>query len=121
MKRNNLLTQALGLPVDERIQLVEDVWESIAELPEAIDVTDEQREELDRRLVARAKGEWRGSPWEAVKARILRGRDADTLGAGNCARDRRISVETRTAGYIDVFARKPHSHGVPPRPAARGP
>lgn len=73
MTRNEILNGALSLPMDERIQLVEEVWESIAESPEAIELTDEQRQELNRRLVARAQGEWRGSPWEVVKQRIVRG------------------------------------------------
>jgi len=45
---NNLL----DLPVSERLRLVEDLWDSIAEVPEAIELSKEQREELDRRLVA---------------------------------------------------------------------
>jgi len=38
------------LPVDERIRLVEDLWDSIAVDQSAIPLTSEQIEELDRRL-----------------------------------------------------------------------
>ena len=40
------------LPIVERIQLVEDLWDSIAADQEALSITDEQRAELDRRLDA---------------------------------------------------------------------
>ena len=40
------------LSVEERIRLVEDIWDSIAEDQGALPLTDAQREELDRRLEA---------------------------------------------------------------------
>jgi len=40
------------LPIDERIRLVEDLWDSIAADQSALALTDEQRSELDRRLDA---------------------------------------------------------------------
>jgi putative addiction module component (TIGR02574 family) len=40
------------LPIVERIQLVEDIWDSIASDQAALSLTDEQRAELDRRLDA---------------------------------------------------------------------
>ena len=65
------LANILELPVPERIRLVEEIWESIAEVPEAVPLTDEQRAELDRRLDAYRKNPNAGSPWSDVKARIL--------------------------------------------------
>lgn len=38
------------LPIDERIKLVEDLWDSIASDQNALSVTPEQKIELDRRL-----------------------------------------------------------------------
>ena len=38
------------LPIVEKIQLVEDLWDSIAADQESIPLTTEQREELDKRL-----------------------------------------------------------------------
>jgi putative addiction module component (TIGR02574 family) len=64
------LSDILELPVEERIQLVEDVWDSIAEAPEATSLTEEQKAELDRRLEAYHKNPSAGSPWESVKNRI---------------------------------------------------
>lgn len=40
------------LPLEERLQLVEDVWESIRAHPETLPLTEAQRAELDRRLAA---------------------------------------------------------------------
>ena len=40
------------LPVEERIKLVEDLWDSIAADQQILPLTAEQRDELDRRLDA---------------------------------------------------------------------
>ncbi len=40
------------LSLDERLKLVEDIWDSIAAEQGVLAVTPEQREELDRRLEA---------------------------------------------------------------------
>ena len=40
------------LPVDERIKLVEELWDSIAADQKALPLTDEQKADLDRRLDA---------------------------------------------------------------------
>lgn len=40
------------LPLQQRVQLVEDLWDSIAQDQQALPVTDAQRAELDRRLDA---------------------------------------------------------------------
>lgn len=39
-----------NLSIDERIRLVEDIWDSIAADQGALPLTDEQKAELDRRL-----------------------------------------------------------------------
>jgi putative addiction module component (TIGR02574 family) len=62
----------LGMPVAERLRLVEDLWDSIAEVPEAIELSDIQRAELDRRLDAYHLDPDSGSPWNNVKGRILK-------------------------------------------------
>jgi putative addiction module component (TIGR02574 family) len=69
------LTKAdvLKLSVPERIQLVEDIWDSIAERPEDIPLTVEQKTERDRRLEAYRQNPEEGASWEIVRERI-RGR-----------------------------------------------
>ena len=60
----------MNLSISERIQLVEDIWDSIAEMPKAVILTDEQKRELDNRLDAYHKNPTEGSPWEGVRERI---------------------------------------------------
>jgi putative addiction module component (TIGR02574 family) len=64
------LAEALKLSVPERIQLAEDIWDSIAGVPEAVSLTEAQKEELDRRLEDYRKNPQAGSPWDEVKRRI---------------------------------------------------
>jgi putative addiction module component (TIGR02574 family) len=54
------------LPLDERIQLVEDLWDSIAADQNALPLTPEQRAELDRRLDAYEADGDPGRPAEEV-------------------------------------------------------
>ncbi len=65
------VSDIIELSVPERILLVEEVWDSIAEIPEAVPLTSDQRVELDRRVEAYYRNENAGSPWEEVKNRIL--------------------------------------------------
>ena len=60
----------LELPVPERLQLVEDIWNSIADVPEALEVTEEEKRLIDERLEAFHRDPKAGSPWEEVSARI---------------------------------------------------
>jgi putative addiction module component (TIGR02574 family) len=62
---------ALELPISERIQLVTEIWDSIAECPDKIELTDATRELLRKRLAAYRANPEAGSPWEDVKRRIL--------------------------------------------------
>jgi putative addiction module component (TIGR02574 family) len=55
----------------ERIQLAEDLWDSLADDAEALPLTPAQREELDRRLAAADRGEVSYSTWPEVKSRLL--------------------------------------------------
>ena len=63
----------LDLSISERIQLVAEIWESIAECPDQIKLTDSTKELLARRLEATRQNPDAGSPWEEVKSRILDG------------------------------------------------
>ena len=66
-------SDVMSLSVPERIQLVEDIWDSIAEVPETVLLTTDQRAELDQRLDAYHQNPDKGSPWGMVRERI-RGR-----------------------------------------------
>lgn len=60
----------LGLPLKERLQLVEDLWDTIAAVPEALELSEARRQELDARLAAYHQDPTAGSLWEEVKKRI---------------------------------------------------
>lgn len=60
----------LGLSVPERIQLAQDIWDSIAQVPESLTLTDEEKAEIDRRLDAYHQNPAAGSPWSVVRDRI---------------------------------------------------
>jgi putative addiction module component (TIGR02574 family) len=59
------------LPVSERIQLVEDLWDSIADDSPVMGLTPEYIAELDRRLDALEAQPKAGTPWEIARERIL--------------------------------------------------
>jgi putative addiction module component (TIGR02574 family) len=61
------------LPLEERIKLVEDLWDSIAADQQALPLTTEQRAELDRRLDAYEADKNRGRLADEVIADIRRG------------------------------------------------
>lgn len=62
-----------GLSPDERMLLIEELWESLSANEESIPVTDAQKADLDRRLSALRTDPKAGSPWQEVKARLRGG------------------------------------------------
>jgi len=55
------------LSVSERIQLVEDIWDTIAASQGRVPLTDRQRQELDRRLDEYSKDPSASRTWDAVR------------------------------------------------------
>ena len=64
----NILDTAKSLPLSERIELVEALWESIIQDGYEPELTTAQAEELDRRLEAHEKNPDDVVAWERVKA-----------------------------------------------------
>jgi putative addiction module component (TIGR02574 family) len=64
------LSEILQLSIAERIQLVEDIWDSIAVVPDAIEMTEEQEAELDRRLEAYQANPNEGISWNELKDKL---------------------------------------------------
>lgn len=58
------------LSISERIQLAEDLWDSILTESNAVTLTEEQKQELDRRLEIHRQNPNQGSSWEQVKQRL---------------------------------------------------
>jgi putative addiction module component (TIGR02574 family) len=61
------------LPVHERIQLVEVIWESIAGVPQASEVSPELKTELEARLADFERNPDAGFSWDQVKAHLKNG------------------------------------------------
>ena len=68
------LAKVLALPIEERIRIAQSIWDSVVEVPEAVELTEEQRDELDRRIKAYHADPTAGSPWSEVRERILASR-----------------------------------------------
>ncbi len=66
-------TSIFDLSPSEKLQLVEDLWDDLAAVPDAIPVYDWQKEELARRKANLLKNPASGLAWEEVKRRV-RGR-----------------------------------------------
>lgn len=64
------LTDILQMSVAERIQLAEDIWDSIAAVPDALPLTDAERQELDRRMQLYAQNPDEGIPWDELKDKL---------------------------------------------------
>ena len=70
MSTEALLDEALKLSVDDRLRLLEEIWNTIsADHPP---LTDEQRQELDHRLAEHDADPQAGAPWPDVRAQIER-------------------------------------------------
>ena len=61
------------LSPEERLRLLERLWDSLMVDPESVPVTPSQRHELDRRLDEMDRGDVAGIPWDEV-LRQIRGR-----------------------------------------------
>jgi putative addiction module component (TIGR02574 family) len=67
-----LLDEIKRLSIAERIELMEQIWETITPQADQIELTEAQRRELDRRLAALEADPDAGSSWDEVKQRILK-------------------------------------------------
>ncbi len=63
-----------ALPISERIELVEDIWDSIAEETfSPFSISAEQQAELHRRYAAHLANPSSSIPWEQVRAALFKG------------------------------------------------
>jgi putative addiction module component (TIGR02574 family) len=64
------------LPIDERLQLVEDIWDSIAEeanvRPQSLPLTDAQCAELQQRVADADAHPEDSVPWETVRGQLFK-------------------------------------------------
>jgi putative addiction module component (TIGR02574 family) len=64
-------TDTLNLSIPERIQLVEDIWDTIAAEADRVELTEEEKKLVDERLVMYHQNPNLGSPWEDIFNRIV--------------------------------------------------
>ena len=65
-----MIADLSALPIDQRIQLVEDIWDSIAADQAMLPVSPEQKKELDQRIDAYELDGQKGYPVGDAVARI---------------------------------------------------
>jgi putative addiction module component (TIGR02574 family) len=71
MSMSSLPPEIRQLPVPVRVQLAEQIWDSVREDEASFQLTDAQKLELDRRLQQLGASPDLGESWELVKRRIL--------------------------------------------------
>jgi len=69
-----LTKQAKNLSIADRIRLVEEIWDTIAEENEAFELTDAQKRELDKRLASVRNNPRQGRTWDEIKAEFMNSR-----------------------------------------------
>jgi putative addiction module component (TIGR02574 family) len=71
---NNIsISDILELPIQERIHLVELIWDSVAAIPEAVEISPALKAELEARLAEFEANPDAGYSWDQVKAHLKNG------------------------------------------------
>lgn len=65
------VSEILQLSVAERVQIVEDIWDSIGKNPADLPLSEGEKLELDRRLESYRQNPNEGIEWETVKKNLL--------------------------------------------------
>jgi len=71
MDYQSVLNEVESWPIDDRLRLVQDVWDQLADQGYEPELTEEMKAELDRRIEEMDRNPGAGVPWEEVKARVL--------------------------------------------------
>ena len=66
------MKEVLGLPVERRLQIVQTIWDSIVGAPEDLPLTEDEKQELERRLASASKNPEASRSWNDVKERLLK-------------------------------------------------
>jgi putative addiction module component (TIGR02574 family) len=76
--QSELTEQAKKFSIPDRILLVEEIWDTIAEENQAFELTEAQKNELDRRLDSArantAQGRTIGRTWDEIRAEFMKSR-----------------------------------------------
>ena len=63
---------------EEKLRLLEELWEELSQDSDSIPLTKAQQEELDRRIDEIDRGDTEGIPWDDVLARLRGNRNLET-------------------------------------------
>ena len=70
---NTAILDFKTMPISERIELVEDIWDSIAaETSSSLNLSDAQRAELHKRFAEHQADPSSGLSWEQVRAALFK-------------------------------------------------
>jgi putative addiction module component (TIGR02574 family) len=64
------IEEILSLSVKKRLEILEEIWDSIAADPDAIILTTAQKKELDRRKREHRADPTAAMPWSKVRSRL---------------------------------------------------
>lgn len=64
------VSEILQLSVAERVQIVEDIWDSISKNPEELSLSEVEKVELDKRLENYKRNPNEGIEWETLKRNL---------------------------------------------------
>ena len=64
------LDEIQQLSVSERVQLAEQIWDSIVGTPDALPIPESQIHELDRRLKLHNEDPEAAQPWSTIRSRL---------------------------------------------------
>lgn len=65
------LAPVLQLPVQERIRIVEAIWDSVVDAADEVDLQPWQAAEIDRRMAEFEANPTEGVSWAGVKHRVM--------------------------------------------------
>ena len=72
---NTLMEYVKKMPISERIQLVEDIWDTIATVPSdshgILKLSETELLELDRRRDAHQADPTSGIPWKEIRSKLF--------------------------------------------------
>lgn len=71
MDYETVLHEVESWPVDDRVKLVQDVWDGLVDQGYEPELTEAMKAELDRRIEEMNRNPGAGIPWDEVKARVL--------------------------------------------------
>lgn len=67
---SQLVQQARSLPLEQRVELIDALWETVAAEGYEPPLSQQQAEELDRRLAAHRRNPDDVIPWESIKEEL---------------------------------------------------